>query len=118
MKEQLSIDQQVITAVFSKYVQAKRILENSNFMQNGVLKETLVGYANQQVSPTDFQNYQKHVQIVDTVLALLPKNEYSYIIRTFLVKSHKNWWKKHYQQAEFKKLQAVSIKRFLYLYLI
>ncbi len=66
----------------------------------------------------DLKNYEKHVQIVDTVLALLPKNEYSYIVRTFLVKSNKNWWKKYYHIKEYEKLEKTAIKRFLYLYLI
>ncbi|BET38822.1 hypothetical protein [Spiroplasma ixodetis] len=94
MKEQISADKQLIAAIFVKYEQAKLTLANNNFKENYVLKEDTVHYANKIVINKDLKNYEKHVQIVDTVLALLPKNEYSYIIRTFLVKSNKNWWKK------------------------
>lgn len=118
MKEQISIDKQVITAIFVKYEQAKLTLANNNFKQNHVLKEKTVHYANKIKINQNLENYEKHVQIVDTVLALLPKNEYSYIIRTFLVKSNKNWWKKYYHIKEYEKLQKTAIKRFLYLYLI
>ncbi len=118
MKEQISIDKQVITAIFVKYQQAKLILTNNNFKENDVLKEKTVHYANNIKINENLKNYQKHVQVVDTVLALLPKNEYSYIVRTFLVKTNKNWWKKYYHVKEYEKLQKTAIKRFLYLYLI
>lgn len=118
MKEQISIDKQVIAAIFVKYQQAKLILANNNFKENDVLKEETVHYANNIKINKNLKNYQKHVQVVDTVLALLPKNEYSYIVRTFLVKTNKNWWKKYYHIKEYEKLQKTVIKRFLYLYLI
>lgn len=118
MKEQISIDKQVIAAIFIKYQQAKLVLVNNDLQENYALKEETVDYANQLKINQDLKNYQKHVQIVDTVLALLPKNEYSYIIRTFVVKSNKNWWKKYYHIKEYEKLQKTAIKRFLYLYLI
>lgn len=118
MKEQISIDKQVIAAIFVKYQQAKLILTNNNFKENDVLQEETIHYANNIKINENLKNYQKHVQVVDTVLALLPKNEYSYIIRTFLVKTNKNWWKKYYHIKEYEKLQKTAIKRFLYLYLI
>lgn len=118
MEAQISIDKQVIVAIFVKYEQAKLILANNNFKENYVLKEETVHYANKIKINENLKNYQKHVQVVDTVLALLPKNEYSYIVRTFLVKTNKNWWKKHYHIKEYEKLQKTAIKRFLYLYLI
>lgn len=118
MKEQLSVDHQVVEAIFIKYVQAKMVLENNNSQQTAVLEESSVSYANSVIPQQNLQNSQNHVQIVDTVLALLPKNEYSYIIRTFLVKSNQNWWKKHYSARDYKNLRKNAIKRFLYLYLI
>ncbi|WP_339039059.1 MG284/MPN403 family protein [Spiroplasma endosymbiont of Andrena trimmerana] len=118
MKEQISADKQLIAAIFVKYEQAKLTLANNNFKENYVLKEDSVHYANKIAINKELKNYEKHVQIVDTVLALLPKNEYSYIVRTFLVKSNKNWWKKYYHIKEYEKLEKTTIKRFLYLYLI
>ncbi|WP_375317387.1 MG284/MPN403 family protein [Spiroplasma endosymbiont of Virgichneumon dumeticola] len=118
MKEQTSIDQRVVAAIFMKYTQTKKALETNNFNQTGIIQETSVDYAKEKVTTVNLKNYEKHVKIVDTVLALLPKNEYSYIVRTFLTKSNKNWWKNHYHPHEYEKLQKTAINRFLYLYLV
>ncbi|WP_425381110.1 MG284/MPN403 family protein [Spiroplasma endosymbiont of Polydrusus pterygomalis] len=118
MKEQIRVDKQVIATIFVKYQQAKLMLANNNFKENDVLQEETVHYVNNIKINENLKNYQKHVQVVDTVLALLPKTEYSYIVRTFLVKTNKNWWKKYYHIKEYEKLQKTAIKHFLYLYLI
>lgn len=118
MKEQISIDQRVVASIFTKYTQAKKILEINNFNQTDIIQEKSVNYGKEKIKPINLKNYEKHVQIVDTVLALIPKNEYSYIVRTFLSKSNKNWWKNHYHPHEYEKLQKAAINRFLYLYLI
>lgn len=118
MKEQLSVDKQVVIAIFVKYQQAKWLLANNDSNHHHLLKEDTVNYGNEIKINKNLKNYEKHIQVVDAVLALLPKNEYSYIVRTFLVKSNKNWWKKYYHIDEYQKLQKIAIKRFLYLYLI
>lgn len=114
MKKDISIDEKFIVNIFDKYLSAKVIIQKTNLQSTKYnLSEKGTSYGGY-----DIINFQKHIQIVDTVLALMPKTEYTLIIKTFLMKSNKNWWKKFYQKNEYEKLYKKSINRFLYLYLI
>lgn len=64
MKEQISIDQRVVAAIFIKYTQAKKVLEINNFNQTGIIKEKSVNYAEEKAAKINFKNYEKHVQLL------------------------------------------------------
>lgn len=114
MRNEISIDEKFIINIFNKYATAKLILaKESSTCTSNYLQENARHYGIDQV-----KNFKKQIQIVDTILALLPKNEYIMIIKTFLFKNNKNWWKKFYQKNEYRKLYNRAINRFLYLYLV
>lgn len=120
METSWSLDEKFISNIFEKYRKAKIILkkENSFSLQE---KETYYG---QSKGSTNLDNYYQYVQIVDTILSLLPKEEYTCLIRDFLKSGgkqkakEKEWWKKFYSQEKYQKLRIKAINRFLYLFLI
>lgn len=84
MEEPLSFDEKFISNIFKKYTKAKIILQR-NFT-NLQEKERYYGRAiiSNNFSASQLSNYYHHLQIVETILSLLPKEEYMCIVRDFL----------------------------------
>lgn len=126
MNEILSNDEKFISNIFNKYLKAKLILskENSSLHEQEVLYSSISSIRASRACSTisQFIDYQQHLQIVDTILALLPKEEYVCLVQDFLTKDTNdvvnNWWTKHYSENTYKKLKYKAISRFLYLFLI
>lgn len=122
MKDFLTLDEKFIINIFEKYKKAKLILNqenNFNFQE----KEAFYG----ENRSNDLSNYYRHIKIVDTILSLLPQEEYTCIIRDFLNNKDNNkptfnpnkvWWKEYYTEENYQKMRTKSISRFLYLFLI
>lgn len=116
MKESISFDEKFISNIFEKYLKAKVILQKNDVF----LQEKSEQYGSVRLNPQLVVDYQKHLQIVETILSLLPKAEYDCLSNDFLYieKSNSNWWKKDYSQMDYQKLKHKAINRFLYLFLI
>lgn len=117
MQETLSLDEKFITNIFQKYLKAKVILQKVAKINN--LQEKAVTYASFIKPDEQLIEYQKYLQLVETILALMSKSEYTCLIKDFL-SSDKNkfWWKKYYSQNDYQKLRNKAINHFLYLMLI
>lgn len=113
MKDPLSIDEQFISNIFKKYQKAKIILQ---YEANSLQEKTIV-YGQDTIDSKQLAEYQHYLQVVDTILALLPKTEYNCLVKEFLAVESK-WWQKQYSQATYQKLKTKAITRFLYLFLL
>lgn len=112
MEESFSLDEKFISNIFKKYQQAKILLPKDS------LQEHQVYYGKKQIDFNKLVDYQRHLQIVETILVLMPKAEYRCLVAEFLNDDEKNWWMKHYSQEYYQKLRYKAITRFLYLFLI
>lgn len=113
MKAKTTNDEQFLINIFQKYHNAKLWFDKT---ETAVLHE-VTGFYPTLKHETAAKNYQQHCEIVNTILAILPKNEYILIVKQF-IKPEKNWWKQFYTYHDFQKLKHRAIKRFLYLYLV
>lgn len=118
MQESLSLDEKFIINIFEKYRRAKIILKNENIKNADSLKEAAVTYGQDNPDLKQLIDYQNHLQTVETILALMPKAEYTCLVKEFLNQTNNLWWKKHYSQDSYQKLKHKAITRFLYLFLI
>lgn len=82
------------------------------------IKEILMDTPKTKMSRDIHKSYKKSLTKIDTVLVLLPKQEYEYIVKTFITKVRIGWWKEIYKSDEYEKVKNAAIKRFIYLYLI
>lgn len=103
IKNDLKVEINIIKEVCKKYLE---------------IKEILMDTPKTKMSRDIHKSYKKNLIKIDTVLILLPKQEYEYIIKTFVTKVRTGWWKEIYKIDEYEKLKNAAIKRFIYLYLI
>lgn len=114
MKGSLSFDEKFLTNVFKKYQKIKVILA----AERNSLHEDPVAYGQGEKDIKQLIDYQQYCQTIETILTLLPKAEYTCLVKDFLSVDDKNWWKQHYSQEKYQKLKYKAITRFLYLFLI
>lgn len=113
MKDPLSIDEQFIGNIFKKYQKGKIILQ----YEANSLQEKTIAYGEDTIDSKQLAEYQHYLRVVDTILALLPKTEYTCLIKEFLAVDS-NWWQKRYSHETYQKLKTKAITRFLYLFLL
>ncbi|MDQ7983163.1 MAG: hypothetical protein REH79_03010 [Spiroplasma sp.] len=117
MANPLTIDERFLINIFKKYLQAKLLLHKESATNFDQLQEKQFQYG----ADNQFEqliNYHHHMQIVETILALMPKKEYFCLVKDFLTNDSEDWWKKYYSYNYYQKLRQTAIKRFLYLFLI
>lgn len=118
MQKNLSIDEKFINKIFQKYLKAKLIFQNNI----DSLSESWVSYQENN-NFNENEDYLRHLEIVETILALLPKAECTCLINDYLITKETStinniWWKEKYSQNDYQKLRIRAISRFLYLFLI
>lgn len=89
MKDSLSLDEKFISNIFQKYSKAKIILQNEGIKDADALQEKAISYGQDSTELSQLIDYQRYLQLIETILALMPKAEYTCLIKEFLAEDAK-----------------------------
>lgn len=118
MSNSLTLDEKFLINIFKRYLQAKLLLHQESTTDFEQLQEKKFEYGEIDHHFSQLVSYHHHLQVVETILALMPKKEYICLVKDFLTNDSQNWWKKYYSENYYQKLRQNAIKRFLYLFLV
>lgn len=96
MPNSLSADEKFLINIFKKYLQAKLLLHKESTTDFDHLQEKKINYGGIDERFNQLVTYHHHLQVVETILALMPKKEYVCLVKDFLTVDNQDWWKKYY----------------------